>query len=61
MSNLTFVTGPPGIVGTRIMLRFGRDRELHRVLDELHDQPKLGRRVAEDPRSFLEERGNLKA
>jgi hypothetical protein len=40
-----------------MMLRLGRDRELHRVLDELHDQPKLGRRIAEDPRSFLEERG----
>ena len=40
-----------------MMLRLGRDRELHRILDELHDQPTLARRIAEDPRSFLNERG----
>jgi hypothetical protein len=40
-----------------MVLKFGRDRRLHRILDELQDQPKLGTHIAEDPRSFLEERG----
>ena len=40
-----------------MMLRLGRDRNLHRVLDELHDQPELGSRIGDDPRSFLEGRG----
>lgn len=40
-----------------VMLRVGRDLSVHRVLDELHDQPALGRSLAEDPRSFLEARG----
>ncbi|MET0738462.1 MAG: hypothetical protein ABWZ89_15110 [Acidimicrobiales bacterium] len=40
-----------------LLLMLGRDRELHRVLDALHDQPELAGRIAKDPRSFLEERG----
>lgn len=40
-----------------MMLRLGRDPDLLRVLDELHDQPDLGERIAEDPRSFFEQRG----
>jgi hypothetical protein len=39
-----------------MMLRLGRDRKLRQILDELHDQPKLVRRIAEDPRAFLNER-----
>jgi hypothetical protein len=40
-----------------MVLRLGRDRELHRVLGELHDQPELSERIAEDPRSFFEQQG----
>ena len=40
-----------------MMLRLGRDSKLHRVLDELHDQPELGSRIGADPHSFLKERG----
>lgn len=40
-----------------MILRLGRDSNLHRALDELHDQPDLAKRIAEDPRSFLEKRG----
>jgi hypothetical protein len=40
-----------------MLLRLGRDRELHRILGEVHDQPELGERIAEDPRSFFEEKG----
>ncbi len=41
----------------KMILRLGRDRDLRRALDELHDQPDLGKRIAEDPRSFFEKRG----
>lgn len=40
-----------------MVLRLGRDSNLHRVLDDLHDQPDLAERIAKDPRSFLEKRG----
>jgi xanthine/CO dehydrogenase XdhC/CoxF family maturation factor len=40
-----------------MILRLGRDSNLRRFLDELHDQPDLARRIAEDPRSFLEKQG----
>jgi len=40
-----------------LMLRLGRDPELLRALDELHDQPDLGKRIAKDPRAFFEKRG----
>jgi xanthine/CO dehydrogenase XdhC/CoxF family maturation factor len=40
-----------------MMLRLGRDPELLRALDELHDQPDLAERIAKDPRAFFEERG----
>jgi xanthine/CO dehydrogenase XdhC/CoxF family maturation factor len=40
-----------------MVLRLGRDLDLRRVLDELHDQPNLAERIAKDPRSFLEKRG----
>jgi hypothetical protein len=39
------------------VLRLGRNRELHRVLGELHKQPELSERIAEDPRSFFEQQG----
>jgi len=40
-----------------MVLRLGRNRELHRVLGELHDQPELSERIAEDPSSFFEQQG----
>ena len=40
-----------------MVLRLGRDRELHRVLGELHDQPELSERIVEGPRSFFEQQG----
>jgi hypothetical protein len=40
-----------------MMLRLGRDAELRRVLDELHDQPDLAERIANEPHSFFESRG----
>ena len=40
-----------------MVLRLGRDPDLRRVLEELHDDPDLAMRVGKDPRSFLEERG----
>ena len=40
-----------------MMLRLGRDPDLRRILEELHDQPDLAERVRKDPGSFLEERG----
>jgi hypothetical protein len=40
-----------------MMLWLGRDASLRRALDELHDQPDLAERIAEDPRSFFEKRG----
>lgn len=39
------------------ILRLGRDPDLRRALDELHDQPDLAERIAEDPRSFFKKRG----
>ena len=42
----------------KMILRLGRDRDLRRALGvQLHDQPDLGQRIAEDPRSFFEKRG----
>lgn len=40
-----------------MMLRLGRDPDLHRVLDEWHERPNLGKRIAKNPRTFFEERG----
>jgi len=40
-----------------MILTLGRDPGLLRVLHELHDDPELGEPIAEDPRSFFEERG----
>lgn len=40
-----------------MILALGRDPDLLRVLDELYDQPELAGRIAQDPRSFFEERG----
>ena len=40
-----------------MMLRLGRAPDLRRVLDELHDQPDLAERIANDPHSFFESRG----
>jgi hypothetical protein len=37
-----------------MILRLGRDSNLRQVLDELHDHPDFAKRIAEDPRSFLE-------
>ena len=41
----------------QMMLQLGRDAGLRRALDELHDQPDLAERIAEDPRSYFEKRG----
>ena len=40
-----------------MILRLGRDSNLRRALDELHDQPDLAERIAEDQRSSLREAG----
>jgi hypothetical protein len=40
-----------------MILALGRDPDLLLVLHELHDHPELGQRIAEEPRSFFEERG----
>jgi hypothetical protein len=40
-----------------MVLRLGRNPELLRVLNELHDEPDLGERIAKDPDSFFKERG----
>ena len=40
-----------------MVLMLGRNPDLLRVLNELHDQPDLGERIAKDPNSFFEERG----
>jgi hypothetical protein len=40
-----------------IILALGRDPNLRRVLGELYDRPDLDDRIAEDPRSFFEEKG----
>jgi hypothetical protein len=40
-----------------MILALGRDPDLLHVLHELHDHPELGQRIAEEPRSFFEERG----
>jgi hypothetical protein len=39
-----------------MMLRLGRNPELLRALNELHDRPELAASLAEDPRSFFEQR-----
>ena len=41
----------------QMMLRLGRDPDLRRALDELHDRPELAERIAKDPRSYFEEKG----
>jgi xanthine/CO dehydrogenase XdhC/CoxF family maturation factor len=38
-------------------LRLGRDPNLRRALDELHDRPDLVEHIAEDPRSFFDKWG----
>jgi len=40
-----------------MILVLGRDPDLLQVLHELYDRPELGERIAQDPRSFFEERG----
>jgi hypothetical protein len=40
-----------------VILRLGRDPALRRVLEELHDQPDIAKRLGKEARSFLEERG----
>lgn len=40
-----------------MMLRVGRNPNLHRALEELYDRPDLFERIAEDPRSYFEKRG----
>lgn len=40
-----------------MILALGRDPNVLRGLHELYDRPELGERIAQDPRSFFEERG----
>jgi hypothetical protein len=40
-----------------MILAFGRDSDVLRVLHDFYDQPELGTRIAKDPRSFFEEQG----